>query len=526
MKKIDVLIAGAGPAGLATAIRLKQRLKQAGRSESVAVIEKASQLGYHSLSGGVFESACLDELVPDWRKSEDLFVKSMVEIKRDELYFLTARKAYQIPHGLVPAGMRHVGDHAISVARLVAWLGKLAEKEGVEIYPGFSAEKLLVEGKTVKGLKLLDSGRDKAGQPKANFQPGDEIEAGVTVLADGGRGVLSRQLIPLLGEGKNPQVYSIGMKQLIKLPPGNAFGNDRAIHTLGFPSRGDVFGGAFLYSMGDDVVALGIILGLDWKYSDMNGQRELEILKTHPFIADLLKGGQVMVTGAKVIPEGGYYALPELYTAGALLVGDAAGFVNMEKIKGIHYAIRSGICAADTIFDALGKGDLSAAALASYRGHLEHRGVLPDLRKARNFRQSFKHGTFLGLPLSQIQSLLPFRLTMEQDHLATRPGAKLNRTPVGMDKPEFTSLSGAMHREDEPSHLKILDAAVCAECSETYGSPCVLFCPGEVYRMKGHEMIVSHTNCLHDGSCQVKCPRQNILWTPPEGGEGPRYKNM
>jgi electron-transferring-flavoprotein dehydrogenase len=321
-------------------------------------------------------------------------------------------------------------------------------------------------------------------------------------------------------------VYSIGMKQLIKLPPGNAFGNDRVIHTLGFPSAGDVFGGSFLYSMGQDHVALGIIFGLDWKYTDMNAQLELEILKTHPFIADLLKGGQVVVTGAKVIPEGGYYALPELYTSGALLVGDAAGFVNMEKIKGIHYGIRSGMCAADVIFDAVQKGNFNKSALAPYQDLLEERGVLPELRHARNYRQSFKHGTFLGAPLSKIQHLLPFRLSMEKDHLATKRGAKLNRQKVGMDKPQFTSLSGAMHREDEPSHLKILDAAVCATCSEIYGAPCVQFCPGEVYRMKGNEMILSHTNCLHDGSCQVKCPRQNILWTPPEGGEGPRYKGM
>ena len=527
MSNIDILVAGAGPAGLATAIRLKQRLKQAGRSESVVVVDKASHLGYHSLSGGIFESACLDDLIPDWRKSEDPFVKGMVQIKRDELLFLTKDKAHEIPRGIVPAGMHHEGDHAISLARLVAWLGKHAEKEGVEIYTGFSADKLLTEGRSVRGIRLLDSGRDKKGEPKANFLPGDTVQSKLTVLADGARGVLSRQFIEMAGAGQNPQVYSIGMKQLIKLPPGNAFGNDRAIHTLGFPNRGDVFGGGFLYSMGEDQVAVGIILGLDWKYSDMNGQLELEVLKTHPVIADLLKGGQVLVTGAKTIPEGGYYALPELAVPGALLVGDAAGFVNMEKIKGIHYAILSGMAAADAIFDAMQKGDAAQASLApAYRDNLEARGVLPDLRKARNFRQSFKYGTFLGMPLSQVQSVLPFRLSMEEDHLATRPDAKLNREKVGMDKPQFTSLSGAMHREDEPSHLKIMDAAVCAKCSAEYGAPCVHFCPGEVYRMKGPEMIVSHTNCLHDGSCQVKCPHQNIRWTPPEGGEGPRFKNL
>lgn len=526
MSRIDVLIAGAGPAGLAAAIRLKQKLNQAGRSESVVVVEKASKLGYHSLSGGIFEAACLDELVPGWQQSDDPFVKSMVKIERDELYFLSDKKAHRVPGALVPPAMHHEGDYAISLARMVEWLGKLAVKEGVEIYSGFSADRLLMDQDAVRGVKLLDLGRAKDGSKQESFEAGEEIEASVTVLADGARGVLSRQLIEKLGPGKNPQVYSIGMKQLIKLPAGNAFGNNRSIHTLGFPSRPDVFGGGFLYSMGQDMVALGIILGLDWKYADMNGQLELERLKTHPFLADLLKGGQVVVTGAKTIPEGGYYALPPLFTDGALMVGDAAGFVNMEKIKGIHCAIQSGVCAADSVFDALVKKDYTRKSLAAYQDLLQSSGVLPELYRARNYRQSFKHGTLLGAPLSLLQSWLPFRLGMEEDHLATRQGVRLNREPVGMDKPQFTSLSGTMHREDEPSHLKILDAAVCAECSQTYGSPCVYFCPGEVYRMKGTEMIVSPTNCLHDCSCQVKCPKQNILWTPPEGGEGPRFKGM
>jgi electron-transferring-flavoprotein dehydrogenase len=341
MSAIDVLVAGAGPAGLATALHLKRRLNQAGLKHTVVVLDKAAKLGYHTLSGGIFEPACLDELEPGWRQSDDPFVKSMVKIARDDLYVLTGRKAHKVPHRLVPSGMRHEGDCAISLARMVEWLGRLAVKEGVEIYTGVSAERLLLDGGTVRGIKLVELGIGKDGRRKDNYLAGEEIPAAVTVLADGARGVLSRQFIEHAGAGRNPQVYSIGMKQLIKLPAGHAFGNDRAMHTLGFPSRPDVFGGGFLYSMGQDHVALGIIMGLDWKYADMNGQLELEILKTHPFLADLLKGGQVVVTGAKTIPEGGYYALPELVADGALLVGDAAGFVNMEKIKGIHSRIAS-----------------------------------------------------------------------------------------------------------------------------------------------------------------------------------------
>ncbi|MCE9616556.1 MAG: electron transfer flavoprotein-ubiquinone oxidoreductase [Lentisphaerae bacterium] len=526
MNAIDCLIIGGGPAGLATAIRLKQRLTQAGREAAVVVVEKAARLGYHALSGGVFETACLDELVPGWAQLDDPFVTEMVRIEQDDLYFLTEKHAHLVPRSLVPAAMHHTGDAAISLSRLAAWLGKLAEREGVEIYTGFAAERLLLDGGAVRGVKLVDLGRGRDGTPKKNFLAGEEIEARVTVLADGARGVLSRQFVEAFGGGENPQIYSLGIKQLIKLPAGHAFGGKRVIHTLGYPNRPDVFGGGFLYSMGHDHVALGLILGLDWKYADLNGQLELEIFKGHPFMADLLKGGQVVAAGAKTIPEGGYYALPTLTADGGVLVGDAAGFVNMEKIKGLHYAIRSGMCAGDAIADALAQGNASKVALAGYRARLEERGILSDMKHARNYRQSFKHGTMAGAPLSLLQSWLPFRLAMEQDHLATRADARLNRVKTGMDKPQFTSLSGAMHREDEPPHLRILDPAACVECANVYGSPCVHFCPGEVYRMKGTEMIVSHTNCLHDGSCQVKCPMQNILWTVPEGGEGPRFRAM
>ena len=526
MSRIDVLIAGAGPAGLAAAIRLKRRLKESNRESSVVVIEKAAKLGYHTLSGGVFEPACLDDLIPGWQQSDDPFVKGLTRIERDELYFLTERRGRAIPRALVPPEMRHEGDFAISLSMMVEWLGRVAEREGVEICTGFSAERLLLDGDRVRGVKLLDLGRDRDGKPQSNFLAGEEIEAAVTILADGARGVLSRELIERNGAGKNPQVYSIGLKQLIKLPAGNSFGANRCLHTIGYPNRHDIFGGGFMYSMGEDRVALGLILGLDWKYSDLNGQLELERLKAHPFFADLLKGGQVLVTGAKTIPEGGYYSLPDLTMDGAVLVGDAAGFVNMRKIKGIHLAIRSGICAADTIADAWNTKTFMKADLATYRSRLEQRGVMSELLHARNFRQSFRHGLETGAVLSRIQDAIPFRLGLEEDHLATKPRARLNHEKVGMDKPQFTSFSGAMHRENEPAHLKILDVALCAKCSETYGSPCVHFCPGEVYRLKGSEMIISHTNCLHDGSCEVKCPMQNIRWTPPEGGEGPRFKRM
>jgi electron-transferring-flavoprotein dehydrogenase len=525
MSDVDFLIVGAGPAGLATAIRLRQKLRAANRDASVVVIEKAPRLGYHNLSGAAFEADCLDELLPDWREEKDPFIKSMVPVERDEMYFLTQENAKPVPHSLVPRYMRHQGDYAISITRLVRWLGAVAQREGAEVHLGFAAREVLIEDGRIRGVKLVDLGRDARGKPQSNFLEGETVTARATVFCDGSRGVLSRQLTRIHGGGRNPQIYSVGIKQLIKLPKDNAFGERRVMHTLGYPCREDVFGGGFLYDMGGNEVAAGLILGLDWSYRDLNPQREMELFKRHPFIAALLKEGEVVATGVKTVPEGGYYSLPKLALDGGLLAGDAAGFVNMRKIKGIHYAIWSGIAAADTLANALEKDDFSEAALQSYREALEPR-VLRPMRSARNYRQCFRLGLYLGAPLSTIQHLLPFRIKTDPDYATTRRDKQLARPEIGLDKATFVSLSGANHREDEPSHILIKDPDLCLKCTEEYGNPCTQLCPGEVYRMGEGGLILSPSNCMHDGSCAVKCPYQNIEWTVPEGGEGPRYRKM
>ena len=345
----------------------------------------------------------------------------------------------------------------------------------------------------------------------------------MTVLADGPRGVLSREYTSRVGGNRNPQVYSVGIKQIFRLPKDDHFGPNRAVHTLGFPSRPDVFGGGFFYSLGKDLLAAGLILGLDWRYADLNPQQEFEYWKTHPFVADLLKGAEVIAAGAKTIPEGGFYALPRLWTEGAVLVGDAAGFVNMEKIKGIHYAILSGMAAADAIKETLSGN----ASLALYPDNLEARGVMGAMRHARNFRQVFQWGLYAGAPLSQVQAFLPWRVGMRPDHAWTKPGAMLKRSfRPAVERATFAYLSNTMHREDEPSHLLIPDPKLCERCGQEFGSPCTTFCPTEVYQRSGDAISVSAPNCVHCGTCAVKCPFQNILWTPPEGGEGPRYKMM
>jgi electron-transferring-flavoprotein dehydrogenase len=522
MKPVDVLIIGGGPAGLAGAIRLKQRARSAGKNITVAIIDKARALGAHTLSGAVIETSCLDALMPDWRNVPGGLLSGMSAVKRDEMFFLTARKAFRIPSVLVPSGMKHNKDMIVSPFRLVEALGKQAQQEGAGIYTGFSAGELIWESGKVRGVRLIDQGLNKNREPKGNFLKGEVIEAGVTLLADGARGVLSREYITRLGLEKknncNPQVYSIGIKQVFRLPVGNSFGAGRVVYTLGFPNKLDVFGGGFLYSMPNNMVAAGLILGLDWKYTDLDPQQEFEIFKKHPLMASFLEGASVVASGAKVIPEGGWYAMPDLAPHGALLLGDAAGLVNMEKIKGLHQAILSGTAAADAIID----GDLTL-----YQQNLEAHGVMKEMHHARNFRGCFKHGLLLGAPISLVQHIFPWKIGMKQDHAQMQAEAQLNREEAcEFDHAAFAALSNTGHREDEPSHLIIKDPQVCRRCQKEFNKPCTVFCPVEVYRSKGDGVMISPANCVHCGTCAIKCPLENILWTPPEGGEGPHYRMM
>ncbi|MDZ4230875.1 MAG: electron-transfer flavoprotein:ubiquinone oxidoreductase [Dehalococcoidales bacterium] len=538
LNKMDVLFVGAGPASLAGAIRLKQLLNQQGRAESVVVIEKADKLGQHNLSGAVFEADVLDELVPGWREKQDSFVTKTLAngVEIDETVFLPANgSAIRLPEIMVPPYMHHKGNYVLSLSEMVNWLAGIARSLGVEIYTGFAAKEIIVEGGAVKGIKLGDKGLDKERNKQPNYAPGEILEARVTVLGEGSLGQLAEKLVKTfnLDAGKNPQVHSVGVKEVIKLPEENNFGPNRVIHTFGFPNKGltpDIFGGGTLYSLGPNTVALSLILALDWRYCNLNPQTELQVFKSHSYISRLIEGGEVTAYGAKTLPEGGYYSLPQPFADGAIIIGDGAGFTNARKLKGLHYAIKSGMCAAEAIFQAIEAQDFSRRSLKSYQDRLDESFVMKDIRRARNYRQVFsktgRAGIYLGAPLSLVQQWLP-RLSARPDHEGMRRVSLDRKNVSGIDRLTAVSYSGTIHREDEPSHITFSDPGECAGCYREFGChPCESFCPGEVYRFDGDELILSPSNCVHCQTCRIKCPHQVIQWEVPEGGDGPKYKVM
>lgn len=536
--EVNTLFVGAGPASLAGAIKLKQLLNKEGRSESVVVIDKANNPGQHNLSGAIFEADVLDELIPEWRRRQDKFIVKMLSnrVERDELRFLLGDSiTIKVPEALVPASMHHKGDYIISISEMIGWLTEVARASGIEIYTSFAAKDIVIEGNSVKGIILGDKGLDKNRERQSNYLPREVIEAKVTVFGEGSLGLLSEQLIKKLklGDGRNPQVYSLGIKELIRLPKENQFGPNRVIHTMGFPNKlftPDIFGGGTLYSMGDNVIAVGLILALDWRYCDLNPQQELQVFKSHRFIRNLIEGGEVISYGAKTLPEGGYFSIPELVANGAMIIGDGAGLTNVRKLKGLHYAMKSGMLAAETIFRAIQNDSYSKQDLQKYIDILSDSFIMKDLARAKNYRQVFTKagnaGIYLGVPLSFIQQWLS-RLGTEPDAQGMRK-SKLNRQyKDGIDRLTDVSFSGTDHREEEPSHIAFLDPVQCDSCRDNYGcNPCVSFCPGEVYRTEDDKMVLSPSNCLHCQTCRVKCPLQNIKWEIPEGGDGPRYKAM
>jgi electron-transferring-flavoprotein dehydrogenase len=548
--KVSVLIVGAGPAGLASAIQLKVLKPEI----DICVIEKGADLGNHNLSGAVLEAeplhTLLDSAVPRWQESEaakDVLAK---KVNKDNVMFFLGRK---LSFNIFPfiklakmfrlcfGQMIHKGDYSVSISKLTKWLGQIAKELGVEVLTGFAAEDIILDKSTniAKAVKLVDQGFDKEGRRQPNFVEGELIGASFVVLAEGCDGLLTEKFIEKAGlQRQSAQLYSVGVKELIKVSGEqyNKFGAGRVVHAMGYPIwtpliGPGMFGGGIVYAGVQEHLSVGMIVGADWKYCDFNPQDALTNFKSHRFVKQFIDGGTVVEAGAKMIPEGGYYAVPREPQTGAIgkgncvIVGDSAGFVNMLKIKGLHNAIDSGIQAAKAIAETFNNpGDTAL----KYTELIDRSNIAGEMRSAKNFRQAIaKFGPLQGMPLSVFGGLLP-KFKVEKDYEAMTTARYRLKPNQEFDKDTFTAMAATEHREEQPSHLEILDSNICArECTPKFNSPCITFCPAGVYETVHDEVKPANpSNCLHCKTCQRKCPFDNIRWTVPEGSGGPRYKRM
>ncbi|HEU4929489.1 MAG TPA: electron transfer flavoprotein-ubiquinone oxidoreductase [Candidatus Krumholzibacteria bacterium] len=551
--EVDILFVGAGAASLAGALRLQQlidahnaRVAETGAgsalSPMIAVVEKASEVGAHSLSGAVLDPIALQELLPDY-EAKGCPIEKRVE--HEDVYFLTKSRALRFP--VTPPPLRNHGLPIVSLAKFNRWLGGLVEAAGVNLFAGFAGVEILEENGVIAGIRTGDRGIDRHGQRKPNFEPGIDLRAKLTVFGDGPRGFLSKQLIARHGllEGKELQVFETGVKEVFEVPAGR-FDGGHVIHTMGYPFRADCVGGTFIYSMADNLVAVGLVTPLDYRDPYINPHEQMNQFKEHPTIKKLLEGGKSAAYGAKVISAGGYHSIPRLYTEGAMIIGEAASLVDMARLKGIHLAMKSGMQAAETAFQSLLKNDYSAAALAPYETSVYESYVGKQLHKVRNFHRAMA----LGLPRALFHVGLQ-QATGGADILSSKPpkedryqltsvaqyyGVDVELPPPRkydgrffLDKLQDVYLSGTMHGEDQPSHLIVPDTSKCYNtCVQTYRYPCNRFCPAHVYEMVATEggalrLQINFANCVHCQTCDIKCPLDNIRWTPPEGGQGPNY---
>ena len=542
----DVLIVGAGPAGLACALHLARLIRQHNESggkpelsaEGIYVLEKGRDIGAHQLSGAVLDPYALAELVPDFARTAPLDAP----VTDDAAYFLTASRAWKLP--ITPPPLRNHGNFIVSVSRLAKWLGGLVEQAGVNVFTQFAGAQLIFEGETIAGVITEDKGRDKDGKPKDNFTPGYELRAKITVLAEGPRGSLTKHLVSEKNlEGLNPQVYSIGVKELWEVPPGR-IAPGWVAHTLGWPLDSSMYGGGWIYGMRDNRVSLGLVTGLEYHNPRFDPHEAFQRFKTHPFVRRILEGGKLVRYGAKTIPVGGWYSIPRVYLDGCLIIGDSASLLNSQRLKGIHMAIKSGMLAAETIFEALRTGDTSSLRLSAFRRKVDESWIGRELRSVRNFHQSFQHGLWLGLAQTAVQFVTggrglvdPMRMPAgyEQYHKLDGAGPAPPRfqgdSVLTFDRLTDVYHSGTRHEEDQPCHLHVLDTNICINrCVAEYGNPCQYFCPAAVYEMVeekgGRRLKINFSNCVHCKTCDIADPYQIIDWVPPEGGGGPNYEGM
>jgi electron-transferring-flavoprotein dehydrogenase len=549
----DVLIVGAGPAGLSCALHLANLIKAHNASgakpelsaENIYVLEKGREVGAHQLSGAIMNPKALAELVPDFAKSAPLDTP----VTDSAALIFTEGSSFRAP--ITPPPFVNTDNYVVSLNKITKWLGGLVEAAGVNLFTQFGGRELIFESEGIAGVITEDKGIDKHGKPKDNFTPGYELRAKVTVLAEGTRGSLTKTLVEKKKlDNLNPQSYGIGIKELWDVQPGKVPAGYVA-HTLGWPVPTDMYGGGWIYGLSNNRLSIGLVIALEYADSEFDPHAAFQKWKTHPHVAKILEGGKMVRYGAKSLPYGGWYAMPKNYLDGGLIIGDSGSFLDSQRLKGIHLAMKSGMLAAETIFEALKAGDTSAKTLSAFPRKVETSYIKKELWQVRNFHQSFQHGMLGGFIHTGLQQITggrglidPMRSHAGYTHYKKLTPGKVKEAAAG-HKPErfkgdgvltFDRLtdvyhSGTRHDDDQPSHLLVRDLNVCAtKCVVEFGNPCQYFCPAAVYEMakdgEGQKLKINFANCVHCKTCDIADPYQIIDWVVPEGGGGPNYEGM
>jgi electron-transferring-flavoprotein dehydrogenase len=544
--EVDVLVVGAGPAGLATAYHLRKLLNESGREDAaIAILEKSKEVGSHIISGAVLDPRGIDELMPDWKERGAPIEKPVEE---DHVYYCTRNGKFALP--FIPPPLQNHGNYIISLNKFARWFGEVVEESGVDVFTGFAGAELLIEDGAVVGVRTGDKGIDKNGEPKGNHEPGIDVRAKLTILAEGARGSLTKQLIRSfdLDQGRNPQVYAVGVKEVWEVPSQKGR-NGRVIHTMGWPLTREEFGGGFVYNMDEGRVSVGLVIGLDYRNPTLDPHARFQEFKQHPLIREILEGGSLVSYGAKAIPEGGYWAMPQYYVEGSLIVGDSAGFLNSMRLKGIHLAFKSGMLAAQAAFEAIEADEYTASRMRRFEDLVEKSWIKTELWKVRNFHQGFEGGFWSGMLHTGLQLAtggrgVRSRYTNEAGHTRMRrvqdyfrgnvpaPTKPSYDQKLTFDKMTDVFNSGTAHEEDQPVHLVVLQPDLCHQrCTEEYGNPCQHFCPAAVYEMEPNEegqlrLEINASNCVHCKTCDIMDPYEIINWVTPEGGGGPGYEYL